>query len=75
MHSALRDSEQAPPLECNRECEIVGRRQQLAQAFNVYDPDHHVAYFDRHRSPVYSNALLQVGATWRQGWWRNGDLY
>ncbi|GAX86309.1 hypothetical protein CEUSTIGMA_g13721.t1 [Chlamydomonas eustigma] len=60
MSYALREGEQPPPLECDHGCEIEGRRRQLAQAFNVDDPDHHIAYFDRNRTPTYSTSLLQV---------------
>ncbi len=60
VHYALREGEAAPPLECDRACEAQGRRQQLAAAFDVVDPDRHVAYWDRHRAPTYSTALLQA---------------
>lgn len=60
LHHALRAGEVPPPLQCDRDCEIMQRRQQLARAFDVSDPEQHASYFDRHRTPEYTPALLQV---------------
>lgn len=49
---------------------MLARKAQLAAAFNVEDPDHHVSYFDRHRTPVWTPDLLRVATlqpTWVKG--------
>ncbi len=58
---AVREGEAASPLACDKECDKAAYKTKLADAFGVDDPDVHVAYFDRHRTPNYSLALLQVG--------------
>jgi hypothetical protein len=60
-HFALRAGEEVPPLSCNRECELENRRRVLAAAFDV-DPNDHVAYFDRHRTPTFSPTLIKVAS-------------
>ena len=52
---------QAPSVPCDFECGLESRKQQIASAFGVTDPDDHVAYFDKHRNPTYSPQLIQVG--------------
>lgn len=59
-HFALRGDEEAPSLSCNRECEVETRRRTLAAAFDVANPDEHVSYFDRHRTPTYSPTLIKA---------------
>ena len=51
---------QAPSMACDRECGLQQRKSQLADAFGVHDAASHVSYFDRHRTPAYSAALIQV---------------
>lgn len=56
---------QAPSLPCDRECGAQQRRGQLADAFGVpAGGQEHVPFFDRHRTPSYPPALVQV-----RGWW------
>ena len=68
---ALREDEPPPdPLACDRSCEVLARKAQLAAAFSVADPDRHVSYFDRHRTPAWTPALLKVALeqpTWVRG--------
>jgi hypothetical protein len=60
LHLALREGQDPPRLECDRECEALARRAALADAFGVANPDTHVSYFDRHRTVSYSHVLLKV---------------
>jgi hypothetical protein len=52
--------QQPAPLQCDKECEQQSRRHQIADAFGVDNAEQHAAYWDRHRTPTYSPALLQV---------------
>lgn len=58
LHLAVRRGEAPPALPCNKDCERLARRTQLAAAFGVEDPDGTAPFFDRHRTPTYSPALL-----------------
>lgn len=60
MSLAARPGEVAPPLACDRSCAENARRQQLADAFEVADPNR-APYWERTRQPEYSALLLQVG--------------
>ena len=75
VHYALRPDEQPPPLGCDVGCEAHNRRRQLAGAFGVADPEHHVSYFDRHRTPDYSPTLLQVGSVRMHGHQDNSMIF
>jgi len=63
-HFAAVEGEELPPLECDSTCSAAAaaeqRSQQLASAFGVDDPQRHVAYFDRNRTPTYSSDLLKA---------------
>ncbi|WIA19673.1 hypothetical protein OEZ85_005603 [Tetradesmus obliquus] len=60
IHLAVRQGQQPAPLACDKECEQHSRRHQIADAFGVQDAEQHAAYWDRHRTPNYSPALLQA---------------
>eukprot|EP00798_Chlamydomonas_sp_ICE-L_P015510 gene15510-21600_t len=55
-----REDDIMPTMACNNECGVQQRKTQLAAAFGVADADNHVSYFDRHRTPTYSPALIQA---------------
>lgn len=57
-HFVVEEGQEVPTLACDAVCELEGRRSQLAGAFGVEHPEHHVSYFDRHRVPVFSGQLL-----------------
>lgn len=48
-HYAVQEGEEVPPLECDAVCRLEGRKAQLADAFGVGDPAHHLSYWDTHR--------------------------
>lgn len=45
----MQEGEEVPPLECDAVCRLEGRKAQLADAFGVADPGHHLSYWDSHR--------------------------
>ncbi|KAL0033761.1 hypothetical protein WJX77_004297 [Trebouxia sp. C0004] len=57
-HQVVQEGQRAAALCCDAACVQAGRQQQLAGAFGVEDPAHHVSSFDRNRTPTYSSLLL-----------------
>lgn len=48
-HQVVQEGQEPLPLSCNAACAQASRQQQLAGAFGVEDPAHHVSSFDRNR--------------------------
>jgi hypothetical protein len=47
-HFVIEEGQQeVPGLECDAVCQLEGRKVQLAEAFGIEDPAHHVAHFGR----------------------------
>ena len=46
----MQEGQRPAALLCDAACIQAGRQQQLAGAFGVEDPSHHVSSFDRNRS-------------------------
>ncbi|PRW45017.1 Glucose-induced degradation 4 [Chlorella sorokiniana] len=61
-HYAVQEGEEVPALECDAVCRLEGRKAQLADAFGVGDPTHHLSYWDTHRNATYSGVLLAAAA-------------
>ncbi|KAL0029599.1 hypothetical protein WJX79_007267 [Trebouxia sp. C0005] len=57
-HQVVQEGQRAAALRCDAACAQAGRQQQLAGAFGVEDPVHHISSFDRNRTPTYSSLLL-----------------
>ena len=49
-HQVVQEGQRAAALRCDAACAQAGRQQQLAGAFGVEDPVHHISSFDRNRS-------------------------
>ncbi len=49
-HQVVQEGQRAAALRCDAACVQAGRQQQLAGAFGVEDPAHHISSFDRNRS-------------------------
>ena len=49
-HQVMQEGQRPAALLCDAACIQAGRQQQLAGAFGVEDPSHHVSSFDRNRS-------------------------
>lgn len=58
-YPVIEEGQEVPILECDAVCRLEGRRRELADAFGVEDPHHHVSVFDR-RPAVWSGALLEA---------------
>ena len=54
-HQVVQEGQRAAALRCDAACVQAGRQQQLAGAFGVEDPAHHVSSFDRNRSASISS--------------------
>jgi len=61
-HQVVQEGQRAAALRCDAACVQAGRQQQLAGAFGVEDPAHHVSSFDRNRSAsIPAVAAVSVG--------------
>lgn len=56
-HLVLQKGQQPQPLQCDRTCDMTARRNRLADAFGVADPDNYTSAQDRPKV-TYSPALL-----------------
>lgn len=61
-HQVVQEGQQAAALRCDAACLQAGRQQQLAAAFRVEDPAHHVSSFDRNRSVRAQSACTALTA-------------
>ena len=73
-HQVVQEGQRAAALRCDAACVQEGRQQQLAGAFGVEDPAHHISSFDRNRSAsIPSVAAVPTGlglwAVQLQGWY------
>ena len=59
----MQEGQRPAALLCVAACVQAGRQQQLAGAFGVEDPSHHVSSFDRNRL-----ARLHACDGWQQYW-------
>ncbi|KAK9815654.1 hypothetical protein WJX72_007454 [[Myrmecia] bisecta] len=69
-HSVVEQGQTPAPLQCDTDCERQKRQQQIAGAFGIADPAHHVPVFDRNRTPHYSQELLLYA--WNNPYWIDG---
>ena len=67
----VQEGQRPAGLLCDAACVQAGRQQQLAGAFGVEDPAHHISSFDRnrsahvhsHRSQVMLNQVLDAAVS------------
>ncbi len=61
-HQVVQEGQRAAAVRCDAACVQAGRQQQLAGAFGVEDPAHHVSSFDRNRSAsIPSDPAVSTG--------------
>ena len=52
-HQVVQEGQRAAAVRCDAACVQAGRQQQLAGAFSVENPAHHISSFNRNRSASY----------------------